>query len=136
MNNFVKRTLSGLLFVLLIVGSILLSRFTFVAVFAVICSWTVFEFHKLTNTQNDVNVNRGIAVVGAGLLFITSFLYSSGILSYLVFSVYGLYFVLALIYELFRQKENPIHNWAYFLLGQVFIAVPFSLLNFILFIDA
>jgi phosphatidate cytidylyltransferase len=40
-----------------------------------------------------------------------------------------------MISELFRRQENPIHNWAYFILGQVFIALPFSLLSFILFID-
>ena len=36
---------------------------------------------------------------------------------------------------LYRKKQNPLHNWAYFILGQVFIALPFSLLNFILFVD-
>jgi len=38
-------------------------------------------------------------------------------------------------FELFQHKTNPINNWAYFVLGQIFIALPFSLLNFILFID-
>jgi phosphatidate cytidylyltransferase len=36
---------------------------------------------------------------------------------------------------LYREKANPLHNWAYFILGQMYVALPFSLLNFILFID-
>jgi len=135
MNNFVKRTLSGFLFVSLIVGSILLSKFSFAPVFALICGWAVYEFHKLTNIQSTVEVNPWIALLGGVMIFLCSYLYASGIWLYPVYSIYGIYIVLVLIFELYRQKGNPIHNWAYFILGQIFIALPFCLLNFILFID-
>lgn len=135
MNNFVKRTLSGFLFVTLIIGSILLSHYTFAIVFALICGLTVREFHKLTNIQSDVEVNFWIAMAGGILLFLSSYLYKSEILPHTVFSVYGLYIVLVLVFELYRQKSNPLHNWAYFILGQIIVALPFSLLNFILFVD-
>jgi phosphatidate cytidylyltransferase len=134
MNNFVKRTLSGFLFITLVIGSILLSRFTFAIVFAIICGWSVVEFHKLTNLQKDVKVNSWIALTGAVLLFVSSFISASCIWHYPVFSIYGLFIVLVLISELYQQKNNPLHNWAYFIFGQMFIALPFSLLNFIVFI--
>ncbi|HJV78283.1 MAG TPA: phosphatidate cytidylyltransferase [Paludibacter sp.] len=135
MNNFVKRTLSGFLFVALIVGSILLSQFSFAVVFALICGWSVREFHKLSNIQNDVEVDLWVALIGGMLLFISSFLCSSGICHYRLFSIYGLYIVGVFVLELYRRGANPLHNWAYFVLGQVYVALPFSLLNFILFID-
>ena len=135
MNNFVKRTLSGFLFVALIVSSILLSRFTFAPVFAMICGWSVFEFHKISNHQPSINVNPWIALISGVILFLCSFLYASGMCFYPVYSIYGFYIVLVLVFELFQHKANPLNNWAYFILGQVFIALPFSLLNFILFID-
>ena len=135
MNNFVKRTLSGFFFVSLIIASILLSRFTFAPVFAFICGYTVFEFHKLSNNQPVINVNPWIASIGAVLFFLCSFLYASGTWHYPVYSIYGFYVILILILELYNKNKNPLHNWAYFVLGQVFIAIPFSLLNFILFID-
>jgi len=135
MNNFVKRTLSGFLFVVLIISSILLSRFTFAPFFAAICGWTVFEFHKISNVQPAVKVNPWIGLAGAVLLFLCSFLYASGIWHNHIFSIYGSFVVIVFINELYRHTVNPIHNWAYFILGQLFIALPFSLLNFILFID-
>ena len=135
MNNFVKRTLSGALFVVLVIGSILLDAYAFAAVFAVVTGWAVSEFHKLTNNQKNVTVNQWVSVVGAVLLFLTSFLHASNTIRYPIFSIYGLYVVGVLVIELFRKKENPIHDWAYFILGQVFVALPFSLLNFIAFID-
>lgn len=136
MNNFLTRALSGFFFVLIIVGSILISPYTFLAAFAVISGWTVFEFHKLTNQQQQVEVIPLIPVIGAVLLFVTSFLHASGIITYPIFSVYGMYIVLVLVIELYRKRENPIHNWAYFLLGQLIIALPFALLNFVLYIES
>jgi phosphatidate cytidylyltransferase len=135
MNNFVKRTLSGFFFVSLLIASILSSRYTFLAIFAIITGWSVFEFHKLSNKQKDTDVNLWIALVGGVLLFATSYIYASGLTHYPVFSIYGLYVVLVLISELYRQKANPLHNWASFILGQLYVALPFALLNFILFID-
>lgn len=135
MNNFIKRTLSGALFVLIIVGAILLNEIAFAAVFALICGFSLLEFHKITNHQTDVNVNKWIAFMGGILLFVCSNLYASSKFPFTIFLLYGLYIMLVLISELYRKKQNPIHNWAYFILGQFIIALPFSLLNFILYIN-
>lgn len=135
MNNFIQRTLSGAFFVALVIGSILLDSIAFAAVFSIISGWAVREFHKITNQQVDVSANLWIGSVGAVLLFVTSYLHAFGIIRYPIFSVYGMYVVLVLVSELYLKKNNPIHNWAYFILGQVFVALPFALLNFIAFID-
>lgn len=135
MNNFIKRTLSGSIFIVIIIGAILINQFVFAVVFALICGFSLLEFHKITNIQIDVNVNKWIALSGGILLFACSYLYASKMLPIAVFLLYGTYLLIVLISELYRKKKNPIHDWAYFFLGQLIIAVPFSLLNFILFID-
>jgi phosphatidate cytidylyltransferase len=135
MNNFVKRTLSGALLVTLIVGSILLGGIAFAAFFGLICAGAVQEFQKLTNTQEQISVNIWTASIGALLLFGCSFLYISGNAQFSVFSAYGIFIVLVFVAELYRQKSNPLHNWAYFILGQVMVALPFALLPSILYID-
>ncbi len=135
MNNFLKRTLSGALFVALIIGSILLSQASFFVVFAIINGWAVYEFHQITNLQTNVSVNKWAAVGAAILLFSCSYIYKSGLIPFPVYWIYGAYIMLVFIAELFYQKENPIHNWAYLLLGQAYIALPFSLLIHITFIQ-
>jgi phosphatidate cytidylyltransferase len=135
MNNFIKRTLSGALFVAIIIGSILIDSKVFAGVFAIITALAVREFHMITNRQTDVNPNSWLGAIGGALLFVTSYLHASNTITYPIFSIYGLYVVIALLSELYLKKKNPIHNWAYFILGQVIIALPFSLLNFISFID-
>lgn len=136
MNNFIKRTLSGALFVGIIILAILIDSYVFAAVFAIITGSAVREFHKLTNAQSETEVNGILGVIGGVILFITSFIYAADLLNFPVFLIYGLYLIVLIISELYKKKKNPIHNWAYLILGQVFVALPFSLLNFIAFIDA
>ncbi|GAB1415993.1 phosphatidate cytidylyltransferase [Paludibacter sp.] len=131
MSNFWKRTLSGFFFVFIILGSVLLSPYTFAILFLIISASTIHEFHKLTNKQSEVEVISWLAIVGSVILFLTSFFFASGKIKYPSYSVYGLFVVLVLVLELYRKKNHPIHNWAYFVLGQIIIAVPFSLLNYI-----
>ena len=135
MNNFVKRTLSGFLFVALIVGSILLSQYTFAVVFSLICGWAINEFHTITNNQPDVSVLKISASIAGILLFLSSFYYVSINKEVDVFLIYGLFIIIVLISELFLKRSNPIHNWAYFILGQLMVALPFALLNFIVYMN-
>jgi phosphatidate cytidylyltransferase len=136
MNNFFQRTLSGFFFVVIIIGSILWNPYSFALVFALLSGWSVVEFHKITNQQHDVQAMAFFSGIGAVLLFLISFFYASGDITYPGFSIYGMYVVIMLVIELYRKKQNPVHNWAYFLLGQVIIALPFSLLSFILFVES
>jgi phosphatidate cytidylyltransferase len=135
MNNFLQRTLSGFFFVAIVVGSILISPYIFALVFVVITACTVYEFHKLTNVQSQIEVDQILAATGSVILFLASFFYASGLLQYFIYFVYALYVMMVLVLELYRKKKNSLHNWAYFLLGQVYTALPFSLLNYILYID-
>lgn len=130
------RTLSGFVFVIVIIGSILLHSYAFLLVFTLVSAFAVREFHKLTNLKGQIEVNFVMAILGAIILFVTSYLHAANIIRYPVYSVYGLYLVIVFISELYRRKANPINNWAYFVLGQLLVALPFALLNFIAFIDA
>lgn len=134
MNNFVKRTLSGFLFVTLIVGSILLSPYTFAALFIFISGWTIIEFHKLTNKTNLIDVNCWMASILSMLLFACTFIHVSGLTQFPVYTIYGLFVVVVFVRQLYVKTGNPINNWAYFFLGQIFVALPFSLLSCILYI--
>jgi len=134
MSNFVKRALSGTLFVVLLVGSILWNQYSFGILFALISCFAIHEFHKLTNLDKNVSVNKAFAIGGALVIFASSFLYYAfDIFSTNIFLIYALYLAVVFVAELYRKQAQPIHNWAYFVLGQIYIALPFALLNFILF---
>lgn len=135
MKNLWLRLFSGIIFVALLVGSILISPYTFAILFSLITAFAVREFHHLTNKNPEIEVNIPIAMTGGVLLFVSNFLAASKATDFPVFSVYGIFILVILIVELFRKKQNPIHNWAYFILGQIYTALPFSILSYILYVN-
>lgn len=134
MNNFVTRALSGFLFVAVIISSILFNPYVFAGVFALITGLAVREFQQMT-TKEDVQVSPIAGMFGGIILFICTFIHASKLTAFPAHAIYGLYVVVIIVAELFRKKSNPLHNWAYFLMGQIYVALPFSLLNLILFIN-
>lgn len=133
-NNFVTRALSGFLFVAVIISSILFNAYVFAAVFALTTALAVREFQQMTSREK-VQVNNSVGMLGGTILFLCTFLHASKLTDFPVYTIYGLYVVFVIIAELFRKKSDPLHNWAYFIMGQIYVALPFSLLNLILFIN-
>ncbi|HOF98184.1 MAG: phosphatidate cytidylyltransferase [Paludibacteraceae bacterium] len=135
MNEMLKRAISGFIYVGLIVTSILVHPLAFAFVFGILTYCALHEFYKITYRPSDIEVPISLASMGGLLLFVSTFLFKSGFSSPLIFSYYAIFVIWMFIRELFLKKSNPIHNWAYFILGQVMVALPMSLLIFILFVD-
>jgi phosphatidate cytidylyltransferase len=62
-----------------------------------------------------------------------TFLYASGVSGHYIFSLYLFYIVTLLVLELYEKRPDPIGHIAYLVLGQCYIALPISVLNFIAF---
>ncbi|MFV0391878.1 MAG: phosphatidate cytidylyltransferase [Paludibacteraceae bacterium] len=132
-KNLLQRTFSGLIFIVITISSILYHPFSFGAVFLILTFLGLYEFYKLTNKPGDIEVNPIVGVFGGLILFASCFLHAYEKAPIYIFSVYAVYIILTFVSELFLKKVNPVNNWAYFFLGQVYIALPFSLLNYIIF---
>lgn len=132
-KNLVTRAITGVLFVTIMVGGFTDSRFM-VILFAIITGMTLWEYTGLVSEIKDVSVNRFISTV-AGVYF---FLAIAGqrmmlVQGFSVFIPYILTIVYLIISELYLKAENPINNWAYTMLGQMYITLPFSLINVLAF---
>ncbi len=131
-KNFVQRALFGGLLVAVIVGGILWDWYTMLSVFGVIGMFAVREFHKLTNTEHSA-VNPALPSLAAFLLYYTVFMSVSGIGGEVLLLVagvlYGVMIFAMFLMELYRKQDNPLANWANIALGQMYVALPFALLN-------
>lgn len=133
MSNLVLRTLTGTLFVVVLVGCIVLSPTTFALLFALITGLAVWEFSTLVNRYGGAQINRFINTVAAVYLFFAFFGYSTGLTGVETFVPYLLSVIYLLISELYRRAANPLANWAYAFASQVYVALPFGLLNVLAF---
>ena len=132
MNNFIARTITGILFVATIVVCFL-NPTAMIFLFALVTGLTVWEFTGLVNDRPGVAVNRFISTVAGVYFFLAMAGTTSGFTSSTVFIPYLITIVYLLVAELYAKQEDPIHDWAYTMMSQMYVVLPFSLLNMLAF---
>ena len=65
-SNFLKRAITGVLFVVVLVGCILYSPLSFGILFTIIGALSVHEFAHLINKNGEVKINKSITALGGG----------------------------------------------------------------------
>ena len=132
MNNFIARTITGILFVATIVVCFL-NPTAMIFLFALVTGLTVWEFTGLVNDRPGVAVNRFISTVARVYFFLAMAGTTSGFTSSTVFIPYLITIIYLLVAELYAKQEDPIHDWAYTMMSQMYVVLPFSLLNMLAF---
>lgn len=128
-NNFIQRAITGVIFVGVLVGCILWDPISFTLLFALISALTIHEFGTIVSKQPDVEINKPICIL-AGIFLFFGFAYlgvmprqTEVLIPYLFLILY------LLVSELYLKKKNPLNNWAYAMMSQVYIALSFAMLN-------
>ena len=136
MKNLIIRTITGVIFVAAIVASFMRPE-AMVLLFSIITGMTIWEFTGLVNERPGVTVNRFISTVAGVYFFFSMTYYCSdlygGAAKSVVFIPYLVTIIYLLIAELYLKQSDPIEDWAYTMLAQMYIALPFSLLNVLAF---
>ena len=131
-KNFIVRTITGVLFVA-ILATCFLRPISMIFLFALITGLTVWEYGGLVNQFDDIQVNRFISTAAGVYLFLAFAGYCTGFTPATVFIPYLVTVIYLIISELFTMAPNPINNWAYAMLSQMYIALPFSMINVLAF---
>lgn len=132
MKNLIIRSITGVIFVTAVVTCFLRPE-AMIFLFALVTGLTVWEFTGIVNDLDNVSVNRFLATVAAVYFFFGMAGFCSGIVPSAVFIPYLLTVVYMFISELYAKAPNPINNWAYTMLSQMYIALPFSMINVLAF---
>ena len=132
MNNFIVRTITSVFFVAAIVSCFLRPE-AMIFLFALVTGMTIWEFAGLVNDRNRVSVNQMISTVAGVYFFLAMAGFCSGITPPSIFVPYLVTLIYLMVAELYLKQEDPIHDWAYTMMSQLYIALPFSLLNVLAF---
>lgn len=136
-NNFIQRAVTGVLFVIVLVGCILYSPLSFGILFTIISVLSVHEFAQLVSKSSEVSINKTITALGGAYLFLAlmSFCTQQSVGARVFLPYLGLLLYM-MITELYLKKKNPTGNWAYSMLSQLYVALPFALLNVLAFLNS
>ena len=140
MSEFVKRTLSGSVYVACIVGSILWNSFVCCGLFFLIGLLAVNEFHRLVNSPRTLRVYTILAtIVLWGMIQCLAWQTEADIDLKTVAFAFGFVYlpvlVTALLDEIWNHSDHPLQNWGNLLISQIMIAAPLATLSFLYFLD-
>lgn len=132
-RNLILRSITGILFVLVVVGCILYSVQTYCLLFAVITAMTTWEFCSIINKNLHTQINRFITTVSAVYLFFAVMGFNLNIAGSEIFIPYLISIIYLFVSELYFDREKSIYNWSFTMMAQLYVALPLSMLHVISF---
>jgi phosphatidate cytidylyltransferase len=129
MNNFVKRTLSGIGFAAIMLAALLTNKFIFGFVMLLSLVVMMREFLHMT-CGSEYRYSQALSILAGATLFSLVFLYKG-------FNLPGRFVILAMvpvfglmITSLYLKDKKDFHKFANLYTSILYIAVPWSLFNF------
>ena len=132
MNNFVKRTLSGVGFAVIMLAAFLTNKYIFGAVMLFSLIMMMFEFMQMT-CGKDYRYSQALSILAGATLFILTYLYKGfNFPGRLVILAFVPVFLL-MINSLYLKDKTRFDKFANLYTALIYIAVPWSVLNFAVF---
>jgi phosphatidate cytidylyltransferase len=130
LKNFFTRTLTAGAFVAVLLGCTFYGAVSFSILFLIITILGLIEFYTLVEKGGDKPQKEVGTIVGVILYLLSALSCMYGLNSNILFLILPILFLIFMI-ELYRKKENPFRNIAITFIGIIYVAIPFSLLNYI-----
>jgi phosphatidate cytidylyltransferase len=129
LKELIIRAITGVVFAAVLIGAIVWNKYSVAGLFFVISILGLLEFFNLME-KGGFKPKKSISSVVGGLIYgiIVYFSFGYGDYSYLLF-IFPLLVMLVVI-ELFRKSETPVSNFAFSVMGVMYVVIPFSILNF------
>ena len=129
MNNFLKRTLSGLAFGAVMLAALLTDRFVFGAVMLIALIVMMSEFLKMT-CGNDYRFSQVLSILAGAVLFALTYLYKGCCLPGRFVALAFIPVFILMVNSLYVKDKTCFSKFSSIYAALVYIAVPWSLINF------
>lgn len=131
MSELLKRSLTGLGFAAIMLAGIVSHPISFAIVFATFLGISLLEFYRMAENL-DIQPQKTVGIISAILFFLIFFLAANRFIAgkFIFFAM--LIPLLTFLCELFGKSQHSFRNSAATVFGLVYIALPFSLLNYII----
>jgi len=127
MENLLKRALSGLIFVCVLVFSILYSKISFIVLFFILMILCLYEFKKMIQLKSIFPY-----IIGTLFFIFGNILNVEDVPSKMIFEYVGVMLFLTIFITfasiLFAKKEEVISHLGKIFLSVIYIVVPFTLI--------
>lgn len=129
MSNLAIRTLTGIVLVVMVIAAIISDQHVFAFLFLIFTIIGLWEFYSMVE-RAGVFPNKSGGILAGIVLFTTNALIGLDILALEHLLINFVFIFLIFLFELYRNNPNPFTNIAFTFFGLLYVAVPFSLLNY------
>lgn len=128
MKDIYIRTLTGIVFLIIVIGSILLDPLAFFIVFSLFTFIGLKEFFQLSKPTPKQKVSPEYYIFGI-IIYAIIGLSGLGYIDVRFSAIIFVIFFIQIAIELFRKNDPNWRNIATYLTGYIYISVPFGLMN-------
>ena len=123
MQNLITRTITGIISIILIIGSLILHPLAFSFIVLLIMIIAILEYFHLTGNVN-ASTQKNLLLLTSSAVFVLVWLIGFNILSPILLTLIPVIILIHFIAELFRNKPEPLHSLAFTLFPLVYIVFP------------
>lgn len=132
MSDLVQRTLTGIIFLVIVIGAIVLNEFSFLILFELIVIGAMYEFYTLAE-KKQFNPQKIYGIIIGAMVFAANYFFAKQQLSAEYYLAFIPIIISVFLIELYRDSEHVFVNIGFTLLGVIYIAVPLSVASYIVF---
>ncbi len=141
MKGLLRRAMTAVVFVVVMIGGLFGGHYSFVALFLLITGLCLWEYLGLVlENAGKKDSIRKLLGLGMGILpFVLASIVELNLISdrenfiILASILFSPFVFLSFVYELYTDSDKPFTNIAYMILGVFYIGIPFALLDFVAF---
>ena len=132
MSNIIQRTITGIIFLIVVVGSIALSKVSYLFLFELIIVSAMYEFYTMVE-KKKFKPQKVYGILIGVTFFAINYFFVNGNVGKEIFLVIIPIIISVFLIELYQKSDYVFVNIGFTLLGILYIALPFSFTNFIVF---
>ena len=135
MNNTVTRTLSGICFLAIVIGGLLLNKYLYAALITFMMVTMLYEFYRMTMGELFPRT-RALAITLGCCSFLSLFFVMAFRLDIRLVGFSAILLLVLMVSTLMVKDKGEFKLFAFLYTGLMYIAVPLTLSNFVVFDQA
>jgi phosphatidate cytidylyltransferase len=138
MNELLKRLLTGILFVIVMIGGVVWNEYSYMLLFSLITILAINEYYNIINDKLNAAEDWKILykffnTIFGVIVFAIVFLVSSGKIPLIYLSLIAAFPLSWFIIEMYHESDSPFTNVCYNSMALFYIGVPFASTSFLVF---
>jgi phosphatidate cytidylyltransferase len=138
MNELTQRLITGIFFVIILIGGVIWNEYSFMLLFSMITILSINEYYSIIadkiNAGEDWKIlYKFISTIFGVIIFAIVFLVSSGKIPLIYLSLMAAFPLSWFVIEMYHKCDTPFTNVCYNSMALFYIAIPFASTSFLVF---